>query len=109
MDIKNRNKKEALLQMIKEDPNDPFLRFALAKEYEKANDIAEAKKLYILLTTEHVDYVGTYYHYGMLLAANNEKDDALSIYSKGIAIARSQNDQHSASELMNAKMNLEIE
>jgi hypothetical protein len=34
---------------------------------------------------------------------------ALNIYSRGIEIAKQQDDRHALSELQNAKMNLEIE
>lgn len=55
------------------------------------------------------DYVGTYYHLGKLYEEIEEGEKALEIYQKGIEIAKKIKDQHALSELMGAKMNLEME
>lgn len=100
---------QQLLELFKEDEKDEFLLFALAKEYEKAGQLEEALTYYLKLLEVNENYVGTYYHLAKLYEKREAPDKALSIYNKGIEITRKLGDQHALSELMNAKMNLEIE
>ncbi|MBK8043883.1 MAG: tetratricopeptide repeat protein [Haliscomenobacter sp.] len=97
-----------LLELLEETPGDPFLLFALAKEYEKLEDTDQALDYYLFLEQSHPDYVGLYYHLGKLYETLDQPDRALATYQKGMEIARAQKDQHSFSELQNAKTNLEI-
>jgi tetratricopeptide (TPR) repeat protein len=62
---------------------------------------------YKRLLNEFPNYVGTYYHFGKLLEKKGETDEAIETYSKGMSIARAAGDQHSLSELAEAKLNLE--
>lgn len=97
-----------LLELLEETPGDSFLLFALAKEYEKLEDLDQALDYYLFLEQSHPDYVGLYFHLGKLYETLDQPDRALATYQKGMEIARAQNDQHSYSELQNAKTNLEI-
>lgn len=98
-----------LMAFLKESPDDSFILFAIAKEYEKLNATAEALTFYEKLVTLDPDYVGTYYHLGKLHEQAAENEKALAIYQKGIDVAKKIKDQHALSELMGAKMNLEME
>jgi tetratricopeptide (TPR) repeat protein len=100
---------EKLKAFLKEQPNDPFLLFAIAKEYEKGGDQEKALAQYQLLVQEHADYVGTYYHLGKLLERSGKTAEALQIYRKGMQIARAQGDQHALSELAGAALILDDE
>jgi tetratricopeptide (TPR) repeat protein len=97
---------QTLLQFAEENPNDPFIIFALAKEYEKQQDLDTALSQYLQLTREHPDYVGTYYHLGKLYEAKESFSDAFFTYKKGMDVAKAQGDQHALSELAGAKLNL---
>lgn len=94
---------------LEESPNSPFLLFALAKEYEKIENDSQAGHYFKKLIEEHPTYIGTYYHYGKWLEEMEEPEKALGIYEKGIEVASQEKDQHAKSELMNARMNLELE
>lgn len=94
-----RNRLQKLLEFIKNEPNDPFLKYALATEYLNINEPAQALIYYEDLIENHPDYVGTYYHLGKLYEALERKSDAIRIYENGMKIARSANDNHSFSEL----------
>lgn len=94
--------------MLSEDPDNSFLHFAIAKEYEKLDQLDTALQKYEYLLSHDPNYVGLYYHHAKLLEELGEDETALEIYGKGIAIAKAQNDLHALSELQNAKMNLEI-
>lgn len=97
-----------LLQFIKESPNDSFLIFAIAKEYEKQGQREQAQSRYLELYKKDPDYVGLYYHLAKFYEQGDKNIQALKIYEEGIILAKSLGDFHALSELNNAKMNLEI-
>jgi len=90
---------EKLLEFIKNEPDDPFLKYALATEYLRINDTDKALSYYEDLTANHRDYVGTYYHLGKLYEALDRPDDAIKTYETGMEVARDQKDNHAFSEL----------
>lgn len=100
---------DQLLELKKDNPTDSFLLFAIAKEYEKLEILDTALEYYLLLLSKDVDYIGTYYHLAKLYERKELNLEALKIYEKGILVAKKLEDQHSLSELLNAKMNLELE
>ncbi len=93
------NRLQKLLGFIETQPGDPFLKYALATEYLKANETDKALFYYEDLTINHADYVGTYYHLGKLYEALNRKDDAIKTYQTGMQVARTARDTHAFAEL----------
>ncbi len=91
-----------LLEFFENDPNDSFILYALATEYNSLNDIEKAFNFYLRLLNDHPNYVGTYYHLGKLYEKQGEKDKAIDVYQKGMLIARSKRDMHALSELQGA-------
>lgn len=100
---------ERLKELLKQSPHDAFVRFALAKEFEKLGNTSKAIELLTLLLYDQPEYVGAYYHLAALLKDEERIDEAMDIYVKGMEVAKKLGDQHAYSELQNAKMNLEIE
>ena len=101
-----------LMEFFESDPGDPFVVYALATEYNNLNDIEKAFHYYHLLTSNHPDYVGTYYHLWKLYEKNMEADKAAATYKKGMEIARNKRDNHAFSELQgayNSAMGLDYE
>lgn len=90
---------QKLLNFLENEPNDPFLKYALATEYLNANETEKALHYYNDLLQNHPDYVGTYYHAGKLYEQLGRKDEAVSIYQKGMQISRDARDMHAFSEL----------
>jgi len=90
---------EKLLEFIKNEPGDEFLKYALATEYLRLNDTDRALEYYEDLVNNNPGYVGTYYHLGKLYEALNRKAEAVAIYEKGMKIAREKRDNHALSEL----------
>lgn len=88
-----------LLEFLKNEPNDPFLLYALATEYLRLDQTETALGYYEDLVKDHPKYVGTYYHLGKLYEALNRKDDAITTYQDGMKIAREKRDNHALSEL----------
>lgn len=102
------NRLDQLLQFLDQNPDSPFILFALAMEYQKTGNLIEAGNYFKELVDAHPTYLGTYYHFGKWLEDMDAPEEALRIYDKGIQVAEQQKDQHAKSELMNAKMNLEL-
>ncbi|MFK8005280.1 MAG: tetratricopeptide repeat protein [Saprospiraceae bacterium] len=105
---KSSNRLKQLYQFLKERPEDEFLLFAIAKEYEKLKNDEKAKKYYLKLTTDHVNYIGTYYHLGKLYERVEDFDSATEAYEKGMEIAKSIGDKHAFGELRGAHEMLEF-
>lgn len=97
---------EQLMGFLKGSPNEPFILFAIAKEYEGMNNTSEALKYYLQLEENSPNYVGTYYHLGKLYEHLGEDKKAFFTYKKGMQKAQEAGDQHSLSELAGAKLEL---
>lgn len=65
-----------LLEFLREDPEDPFTRFALAQEYRKLGQLADAIDTFALLKRDEPAYVGMYYHFGHTLLEAGRKEEA---------------------------------
>ena len=53
------NRIERILEFLKVQPNDNFLRHALALEYLKINEDEKAKELFLAILNESPDYIGS--------------------------------------------------
>lgn len=91
-----------LLDYLRDDPDDPFVRYALAQEYLKRGEAAEALRMFEALAAEQPDYVGTYYHLGKLYEALGRTDEAVRTYQSGIEAAAQSADTHARAELQSA-------
>jgi len=103
------NRIDTLLKFLEDDPQDSFIMFALAKEYEKIGTLKKAHDTYNKLKDMDPDYVGLYYHLAALQIELAMPEKALETYDKGIEVAKKVADFHALSELHTAKMNLEID
>lgn len=93
---------ERLKEFLKTSGNDPFVQHALALEYIKLGNDADAEILFRNLLEANEDYVGTYYHLAKLLERKPDMQGAISTYEKGMARAKAVNDQHAYNELQMA-------
>ena len=93
---------EQLQAFLINEPNDSFLKYAIATEYLKLNDFENALRYFTDLVKSDEDYVGTYYHLGKLYEKLTQKDNAEDTYRKGLVIARKAGKMHAASELQQA-------
>lgn len=106
----NKNNIKQLLQALKKNPGDSFLKFALALELLKSNEVSKARVLFESILKQDPGYLGVYYHLGKLYEYQNQFTDALSLYRKGLEIAREQGQKRTFTELEEAieKINSEI-
>ncbi|MDX1476305.1 MAG: tetratricopeptide repeat protein [Saprospiraceae bacterium] len=93
------NRIDQLRKFLKEDPEDAFLLFALARELTRAGEPSEALKTYYHLQKLHPGYVGLYYHLGQLEEYQGLREQARATYRAGILQAQEQGDQHARQEL----------
>ncbi len=93
---------DEIKKMLKTDANDSFLTYALALQYEKANQPKKAVEIIEKLIQVDPDYLGAYYKLGHLYEAQEKFDKAISIYRTGIKLATEKNDNKTKGELEEA-------
>ncbi len=96
------NRVEQIKEMLAKNLNDSFLKHALALEYIKLGNDAEAKLLFEELLVNEPGYVGSYYHLGKLYERIGDEKQAIEWYEKGMHIAKEKGDQHAFGELKGA-------
>lgn len=97
---------ETLKNLLTENPDDDFTKYALALEYISLNETDNAESFLKELIQTSPNYLAAYYQYGKLLEDKSEIDEARKIYNQGLFVASSQNDLHTKSELQDALDNL---
>lgn len=105
----NNQKIRDLAASLKENPNDSFIKFALALELLKKDDVTKARILFESILKQDPDYVGVYYHLGKLYEQIGRPEDAQQMFTDGLGIARKQNDDRTTLELNEALESLNIE
>ena len=88
-----------ILNMIQSDGQEPFLLFALAKEYEKAGAVEMAESTYENLMEEFPTYTGTYYHLVQLKVESGKLKEAQVIGERGLKVCKQEKDEHAFREL----------
>ena len=99
-------KKEQIQALLQVNPKDNFLRFALAKEYEKEGQDEQARQAYEGLIHDAPTYVGTYYHLGKTLERLGDARKAFATYSSGMRMAKQLSETHAYNELAGARLEL---
>ncbi|MFZ4262331.1 tetratricopeptide repeat protein [Sphingobacterium sp. HJSM2_6] len=98
---------DQLNSFLEENPQDPFLKYAITMEYVKLGEDAMALKGFEDLLEHHEDYIGTYYHFGKFLEQANQPDRSRLIYEQGIHMAQQKRNFHALGELKNALLLLD--
>jgi Tfp pilus assembly protein PilF len=89
-------------EFLEKQPNDNFLRHALALEYLKKGEENVARELFENILNDSPDYIGSYYHLSKTLEKLGEREKAIEWYEKGMAAAKAVKDQHAYNELQSA-------
>jgi tetratricopeptide (TPR) repeat protein len=103
------NRLDQLKSMHKDDPNDTFVLYALAKEYENLEQHDVSLEIFLKLKNQDPNYIGMYYHLGKLYELLDNNKEALITYIEGLEVGKKLGDFHAVAELNNAKTNLELE
>jgi len=93
---------EQLNAFLKENPADPFLKFAIGQEHLKVGEFERSKEVLVELIKEHPDYVAAYYHLGKILEKLDENNLVQAMYEDGIKVAQRIGDGHTQGELTQA-------
>lgn len=97
----NNERLTKLLDFLKDDPEDPFILYAIATEYRKY-DLKNARHYYEILLKNHPEYLGTYYHAAHLYLDMGDKALSEDTFKKGMVLARAQGNSNALRELQNA-------
>lgn len=87
--------------MLGQQPQDLFLKYALAMEYLGMQNNADAAVLFREVIAADSHYIAAYYQLGKLMEQNDEKE-AIAIYEKGMEEARIKNDRKTMNEFRSA-------
>jgi len=93
---------EQLLPLLTAEPDDAFIRYAVAMEYAKQSRFDEALAEFAELTRRNADYVPAYFMAGRTAEQKGDIEAAKAHYHTGIAAAKRTGDTHAASEIASA-------
>lgn len=93
--------------MLKSEPDDSFLNYALALEYGKLNNVKKAIEIIEKLLINDENYLGAYYQLGKYYEQAQNYERAKSTFTKGMSIAKKQNNNKAIGELFQALIMLE--
>lgn len=93
---------EKLQEFLQQQPNDCFIKHALALEYIKLNNDAIAEKIFLEILEYDKNYYGSYYHLAKLYERIGDTEKAIATYEKGIAITQQLGEKHALGELKSA-------
>jgi predicted Zn-dependent protease len=89
-----------LEQSLREDPNDPFLRYGLALLCLREGDVGEGRQRLRSLIADDPDHpVAAYQQLGQSYAETGETVAALAILQAGVTKAQAAADGHAAAEM----------
>ena len=94
-----------LSSLLSSQPDDPFIRYALALEVLK-DDLSLSMKHFDVLLEKFPDYLPTYYQVSSILIDMDHLEKAKEILIKGIALADNLGENKTKSELKSLYDNL---
>lgn len=93
------SRRQKLETLLAQEPDDPFLQYALAMECAAQGDDQAAITWFEKLLRDHPDYIPAYHQYGKLLLQLGHQEEAQRILSRGIRQAHKTGDRHAAQEM----------
>ena len=99
---------EQLKTFLEDNPQDPFLHYALALEY-KEDHPQRAAEIFRMLLSQHPGYLPAYYHAAHVFWAMEDLESARVAFENGIRLAGRENDKNTERELRNAYLNFQFE
>jgi predicted Zn-dependent protease len=103
------NRLQLVQEMLKKDPNDAFLLYALAIEIVNSGDKKEGIRQLEKLRLSQPDYLATYYQLGKLYEELSQNEKAIPVYKEGLEIAKKQNNNKTYGEISEALWLIEEE
>jgi Tfp pilus assembly protein PilF len=100
------SRRQQIEAMLLGEPDDTFLRYALAMEQVKEGDAAAAVQSFEKLLTTSRDYVPGYFQYGQFLVRVGRPEEARQVLRRGIDAAKRTGDDHAAEEMQGVLLSL---
>jgi predicted Zn-dependent protease len=92
-------RREKIEAMLKLEPQDQFLRYGLATEYDNEGRFEESLHLFRGLMADQPPHVASFLRGAQLLVNLDRIADARAVLRDGIEIARQQGELHAAGEM----------
>ena len=105
----NTSRIDTLQELLLKEPNDSFLNYALALEYLKTQNHAEAIAVLEKILEKNTNYLAAYYQLGKAYEQAAQPQQAIVTYKRGMEIAKAQQNQKTVKELNEALMFVEEE
>jgi hypothetical protein len=93
------SRREKLEDMLVDDPTDTFLRYALAMELDKEGQQEQSLRMFEQLMQESPPHVPSFLMAAQRFVKQGQIADARRVLRQGIEEARSQGENHAASEM----------
>jgi tetratricopeptide (TPR) repeat protein len=107
--MSNPSRLHQLQEMLKAEPKDAFLNYALAVEFEKEGKIDEATEHLQNMIKSHPEYLPIYYKLGKLFEDQQQFNEAKKSYLLGKDLAVKQYNKKTLNELEEALWLIEDE
>ena len=101
------SRKDMILEMLVTEPNDVFLNYALALEFETEKKYEEAEQQFLKTFQIDNEYLPCFYRLGQIAEKIRTPEQAVKYYKAGLDLAKKQGDNKTASELTEAIFLLE--
>jgi predicted Zn-dependent protease len=93
------SRKVQIEALLADEPDNSFLRYALAMEYMSAGQPDQALTTFRELLQRDPDYVPAYLQAGQVLAQQGRPSEAREILTVGLQVAQRVGDGHAAGEM----------
>ena len=93
------SRREQLESMLAAEPNDTFLRYALAMELKNNEEFDESERMFRELMRDQPPYVPAFFMLGQQLVGQDKIEEAKTALQNGIDQAQQQGDLHAAGEM----------
>jgi tetratricopeptide (TPR) repeat protein len=94
-----KSRKQQILDMLADDPNDPFLRYGLGMEFVSEGANEDAVRCFRELIEVAPEYVPGYQQAGQVLVKLGRPDEARELFRAGIAAAQKIGNLHARDEM----------
>jgi Tfp pilus assembly protein PilF len=97
--MSSKTRRQQIEEMLRQDPDDPFLRYGLAMDYAGAGEYKAAAGCFHELLRINPDYVPAFLQAAKVLQLLGQEDEARLVGRQGVSVARRAGDEHAAGEL----------
>lgn len=99
-------RRQQIEAMLSVEPDDSFLRYALALELKAENSLPEAIFILRQLLNDEGKYTAAYYQLAEMLANVGDFNEALEVIERGLKATEISKEKHAHAELLGLKENI---